>query len=216
MRVASGLSRSYLREDGNANFKRSANRLFAKSFGCSLYRRKVNKTDEISSAKKIAQLACLTAMALTIFVLEMQIPPLVPIPGIKLGLANIITIFAMYRYKARDVMAVVFVRIFLGSIFGGGMMAFIYSFAGSTLCLIGMIPLHKILPMKFIWLCSVIGAVLHNIGQFCVALAVMGTAIIAYLPFLIVSGMITGTFTGLCAQILVHKFKKILKKGGRL
>lgn len=88
------------------------------------------------------------------------------------------------------------------------MLAFLYSLAGSTLCLFAMLPLHKILPRNCIWLCSMAGAVFHNIGQFCVAFLIMGSAILAYLPFLIVSGFITGLFTGLCSQILVQKLEK--------
>ncbi len=213
MRVASGVSRSYLREDGNVKFKRSANRLSAKSFSRAIRKRRVVENRQ-STTKTIAQLGVLTAVALTIFVVELQIPPLIPIPGIKLGLANIITMYAIYYYRPKEVMAIVFTRIFLGSIFGGNLSALMYSFSGSTLCLLGMLPLRRVLPKKFIWLNSMMGAVLHNIGQFCVALAVMGTAIIAYLPFLMFSGFITGIFTGLCAQILVFKLnrKKIEKE----
>ena len=105
-------------------------------------------------------------------------------------------------------MGIVFTRIFLGAIFGGNVSALMYSFAGSTLCLLGMLPLRKVLPKKFIWLNSMIGAVLHNAGQFCVALMIMGKAIVAYLPFLMVSGFITGFFTGMCAQILVFKLNR--------
>lgn len=207
MRSTSGLSRSHLREYGQPYFKSSTYRMSAKSLSRALRKRKVAERGQ-STTKTIAQLGVLTAMALTIFVVEMQIPPLVPIPGIKLGLANIITMYAIYYYRPREVMGIVFTRIFLGAIFGGNLSALMYSFAGSTLCLLGMLPLHKVLPKKFIWLNSMIGAVLHNVGQFCVALLVMGEAIIAYLPFLMVSGFITGIFTGLCAQILVFKLNK--------
>lgn len=161
-----------------------------------------------STTKTLAQLGVLTAVALTIFVVELQVPPLVPIPGIKLGLANIITMYAIYYYRPREVMGIVFAKNFLGAIFGGNVSALMYSFAGSTLCLLGMLPLHKVLPKKFIWLNSMIGATLHNTGQFCVALFIMGNAIVTYLPILMLSGFITGLFTGMCAQILVFKLNK--------
>ena len=80
-------------------------------------------------AKKLTELAMLTSLALIIFIVELQIPNPIPLPGIKLGLANIITVYAVYRYKAREVLLVVLCRTILGSIFGGNMMALLYSLA---------------------------------------------------------------------------------------
>ena len=75
-----------------------------------------------------------------------------------------------------------------------------------SLCLIGMLFLRKIIDENHIWICSVMGAVLHNIGQIIVAAAVMKTtSVISYLPFLLVSVCIAGEFTGMCAQILITK-----------
>ena len=81
------------------------------------------------NVKKLTELAILTALALIIFVIELQIPNPVPIPGVKLGLANIITVFAVYHYRASEVALIVFTRVFLGSFFGGNMMALMYSMA---------------------------------------------------------------------------------------
>ena len=107
----------------------------------------------------------LTGIALIIFVIELQIPNPFPIPGIKLGLANIMTVYAVYRYRAAEVMMIVFCRIFLAAVFSGNMMALVYSFAGSVLCLTGMLLLRKVIDKNHIWLASVFGAALHNIGQ---------------------------------------------------
>lgn len=161
------------------------------------------------NVRKLTQLAMLTGVALIIFVIELQIPNPFPIPGIKLGLANIITIYAVYRFRAGEVMMIVFCRIFLAAIFGGNMMALVYSFAGSALCLAGMLFLRKIIDKNHIWLASVFGAVLHNIGQIAVAVLVMGTGILVYLPFLLVSGCLAGAFTGMCAQYVVKRIKGI-------
>lgn len=90
----------------------------------------------------------LTGVALIIFIVELQIPNPFPIPGIKLGLANIITVYALYNYRAGEVMMIVFVRIFLAAVFGGNMMALLYSFAGSVLCLAGMLLLKRIIDGK--------------------------------------------------------------------
>lgn len=119
--------------------------------------------------KRLTELALLTALALIIFVIELQIPNPVPVPGVKLGLANIITVFAVYHYRAREVFLIVFVRILLSSFFSGNMMALMYSMAGGILCLVGMVWLKRIISERYIWLCSVLGAVLHNIGQITVA-----------------------------------------------
>lgn len=125
-------------------------------------------------AKKLTQLAMLTGLALIIFVVELQIPNPFPIPGIKLGLANIITVYALYNYRAGEVMMIVFSRIFLAAVFGGNMIALLYSFFGSVLCLIGMLLLKRIIDEKHIWIASVFGAILHNIGQIAVAAVING------------------------------------------
>lgn len=156
-------------------------------------------------ARKLPELALLTALALIILVIELQIPNPIPIPGVKLGLANIITVFAVYHYQAGEVVLIVFARIFLGSFFSGNMMTLMYSMAGACLCLIGMLGLKHILAERYIWICSVLGAVLHNIGQITVACLIAGWGLLAYLPFLLVSGCVAGAFTGLCAQVIVKR-----------
>ena len=87
----------------------------------------------------------LTGVALIIFVIELQIPNPFPIPGVKLGLANIITVYAVYRYRAKEVMMIVFCRIVLAAVFSGNMRALAYSYAGSILCLLGMFLVRKII-----------------------------------------------------------------------
>ena len=159
--------------------------------------------------KRIGELALLTALALIIFVVELQLPSLTPIPGIKLGLANIVTVFAVYRYRAGEAALVLLARIILGSLFSGNMMAIMYSLAGGALCLLVMLLLKKVIPVKHMWLCSVFGAVLHNTGQVAVACAVTGTVwIVWYLPVLVLSGCVAGAFTGLCAQLVVSRLYK--------
>lgn len=157
-------------------------------------------------AKRIAELGVLTAAALIIFIIESFIPYPFPIPGIKLGLANIITVYMVYRYREYEAVSVVIVRILLGSVFGGNFMALIYSISGSFLCLLGMLLLKKVIDEKHLWLASVFGAVLHNTGQIIAAIILLQTtAIIAYYPFLLVAGCLSGAFTGLCAQIVVNR-----------
>lgn len=158
--------------------------------------------------RRLAELSVLTAVSLIIFIVELQIPNPFPIPGIKLGLANIITIFAVYRYKAYEVAMIVTVRLLLGSIFSGNITALIYSASGAFLCLLGMLLLKKIIDERHLWIASIFGAVLHNTGQIIAAIAVMQTVqIIAYYPFLLVSGCLAGLFTGLCAQLVMPRIR---------
>ena len=81
--------------------------------------------------KKLTKLSLLTSVALIIFVVELQIPQIVPINGVKLGLANIITVYAMYKYTPKETAMIIFVRVLLGSLFGGNMMSFAFSFTGA-------------------------------------------------------------------------------------
>ena len=158
--------------------------------------------------KRITTMALLTAVALILFTVEAQIPAPVPIPGVKLGLANIITVYAMFALGPRDTLCILLVRVFLGSVFSGAMITFLYSMGGGMLCYLVMLPLRKILTGKQIWVCGVIGAVVHNIGQTLVAAAVFRSfAVAVYLPLLMLSGIVTGLFTGLAAQFLLHRLK---------
>ena len=163
-----------------------------------------------SATVRLTRLALLTAFALIIFVIELQIPNPVPIPGMKLGLANIITVYAMYHYRLGETFSVVIIRILLGSILAGGVSALIFSLSGGVLCLLAMALLRRIIDEDHIWVSSIVGAVFHNLGQTAAAVAVMGTwAVISYLPFLMVSGCIAGAFTGLCAQLVIKKMKRV-------
>lgn len=160
-------------------------------------------------ARRLTELALLTAAALIIFIVELQIPNPFPIPGIKLGLANIITVYAVYRYRPYEVAMIVTVRLLLGAVFSGNLTALIYSAAGSLLCLIGILLLKKIVDERHIWMASALGAVLHNTGQMAAAMIVMRTPqLIAYYPFLLVSGCLAGAFTGLCAGLIIRRFTK--------
>ncbi|MBQ3264228.1 MAG: Gx transporter family protein [Ruminococcus sp.] len=158
--------------------------------------------------KRLTKLGVLTAVSLIIFVIELQIPNPFPIPGIKLGLANIITVYAVYHYKAHEAAAVVTVRLLLGAVFSGNFMALLYSASGAFLCLIGMLLLRRVIDEKHLWTASVFGAVLHNTGQMAAALLVTRTVqLLLYYPFLIVSGCLAGAFTGLCAQLVTARLK---------
>ena len=164
------------------------------------------------NVKKITQMAMLTAIALTIFMIEAQIPALVPIPGVKLGLANIVTVFAVFALGPREASMILFVRIFLGAVFAGNFSTILYSGAGGLLAILVTIGLRKLLTHQQLWVAGAIGAIFHSIGQMAVAVAVTGTpGILVYLPMMIACSIITGLFTGLCAQLLLNRGKNLWK-----
>lgn len=167
------------------------------------------------NVKKLTRLSLLSAIALTIFMVEAQIPALLPIPGVKLGLANIVTVFTVFALGPREGAAVLFVRVFLGAVFSGNFSTIFYSAAGGV-CAIGItIALRKVLTNKQLWVAGCLGAVAHSIGQMAMAIALTATpGLIVYLPMMIAISIITGLFTGLCAQFLVSRgnlWKTILK-----
>ena len=156
--------------------------------------------------KKLTLMALLTAIALTIFMIEAQIPPVVPLPGVKLGLANIITVFAVFALGPKEAASILFCRIFLGAVFAGNFSTIFYSAAGGTLAILATILLRKVLTNKQLWVAGAIGAVAHSVGQVGMAILITGTpGIIVYLPPLICISIVTGCFTGLCAQFLVNR-----------
>ncbi len=158
------------------------------------------------SAEKIAKTGLLTALALIIYVIEAQIPPLVPIPGVKMGLANIITVYAVFRLSPKEALMILLARIFLGSVFAGSAMSFAFSLAGGLCCILVMLLLRRIFSLDQIWVCSVFGAMAHNFGQMAAALAVYRTAgLLIYLPALLLFGIIAGAFTGLAAQYVIKR-----------
>lgn len=156
--------------------------------------------------KKLTLLSLLSAIALTIFMVEAQIPALVPIPGIKLGLANIVTVFTVFAIGAKEGAAVLFVRVFLGAVFAGNFSTILYSGAGGLCAILTTIGAKHILTKKQLWIAGVLGAIAHSIGQMAMAVAITQTlGLVAYLPVMIAVGILTGAFTGLCAQFLVER-----------
>ena len=157
---------------------------------------------------RLTLLSLLTAAALIVFVIEQQIPNPLPIPGAKLGLANIFTVYAVFRFSPQETLGLVLTRILLGSLFGGTFLspAMIFSLSGGLLCLGGMLLLRRVLDERHIWLGSVYGALLHNTGQTIAAVFVMRTtAVIWYFPFLAAIGCAAGAFTGLTAQLIIDR-----------
>ncbi len=167
-------------------------------------------TQPIKGTRRLTRLALLTAIALTIFMVEAQIPSPIAIPGVKLGLANIVTVWVMFTFGAKDAALVLMARIFLGAVFAGNMSTILYSAGGGFLAWCALWLMSRVLDRKQLWLTSPVSGVLHNIGQLAVAAGVMKTTVVfAYLPYLLIAGVAAGTFTGFCAQFLSNRLEKI-------
>lgn len=156
--------------------------------------------------RKLTRCALLSGIALTIFVLEAQIPAFLPIPGFKLGLSNVVTLYALCALGGKEAAAIVFVRILLGNLVTGQVMALLYAFAGGILSFLTMAFALRALPKNQIWVAGILGGIAHNIGQMAVAVALTETpALLYYLPVLLLCALLTGAFTGLTAQLLCKR-----------
>jgi heptaprenyl diphosphate synthase len=157
--------------------------------------------------KKLTVLALTIAVAMILSYLESMIPAFVAIPGIKMGLANIAVVFALYKLGWKEATGVSLLRVVLVSLLFGHLASFFYSFAGAVLSLLGMILLKKTGRFSEV-AASVTGGVLHNIGQIAMACILLETDVVRfYLPFLILSGTLAGVVIGVAAAILVRRVK---------
>ena len=162
--------------------------------------------------KKLVFMALLTAISLGIWVVEAQIPAPVPVPGVKLGLANIITLAAMALLGRKEAVLVLVGRIVLGSLFAGSFSAILFSLAGGLLAWGIMALTLGFFEEKQLWIVSVFGALGHNAGQLLAAVAVTKTpSLLWYGPALLASGIVTGAFTGLAAVYLVKAVKHYIR-----
>ena len=156
--------------------------------------------------RRLTACAILSAVALTIFVLEAQIPVPLPVPGLKLGLSNVVTVFALAVLGWREALAIVLVRILLGNLVTGQASAILYALAGGLLSFAAMVLLRRVLKPGQLWLCGVFGGIMHNIGQMAVAVAITRTVgLLLYLPVLLLCGVATGALTGVCGQLLAKR-----------
>ena len=143
--------------------------------------------------RKLALMAMFTAASLIVFVIEAQIPAPIPVPGVKLGLANIITLIAMVMLGRRE----------------AGLILLIFSIAGGALAYAVMCLTLKPFSGKLLWVVSVLGAIAHNLGQLIAAIIITKTSsLMLYAPVLLASAVVTGAFTGLAAMYLTQRLDK--------
>lgn len=159
--------------------------------------------------KRITFLGLVSAVALMLSYVEMLLPPIYEaVPGIKVGLPNIVILFVLYRYGLREAAAVSLVRMLLSTLLFGNPVMLIYSIAGAFLSIISMWLLKKADAFSEIGV-SVVGGVMHNLGQILVAMVMLDTAEIGYYMFVLaVSGTLAGIFIGLCGGFLLKRINK--------
>lgn len=160
--------------------------------------------------KKMVTLSALIAVAMILSYVESLVPAFVAVPGVKMGLSNIATVFVLYALGWPYAICVSVVRVFLSALLFGNFVSLIYSISGAALALIAMILLKKANLFSSIGI-SVAGGVCHNAGQIIAACIVMENAAISlYIIPLIISGTISGVLIGIAAGMLVERIKKYL------
>ncbi|WP_398506826.1 Gx transporter family protein [Thermoanaerobacterium thermosaccharolyticum] len=161
------------------------------------------------SAKKIVYISMLVSQALVLNIIESFIPVPIPVPGIKIGLANIVTLVTILMFGFKDSLIVVVLRTLLAQLLVGNITAFLFSVSGGILSACIMYIVYKRYSRYFSLVgVSVFGSVAHNVGQLFVASIVINNFLIfSYLPVLMISGIIMGIFTGLVANF----FRKYIK-----
>lgn len=160
-------------------------------------------------AKKTAYMGMLTALAFVFSYIEFLLPIHLGVPGIKLGLANLVVMVTLYTMGVKEAVTLSFVRILLTGFTFGNLSTMIYSFAGGMLSLAIMI-LVKRWNLFSVTGVSVLGGVFHNLGQIIAAIFVVETmGLLYYLPVLILSGTITGILIGVLSSILIRHLTKM-------
>ena len=161
-----------------------------------------------SKTKKVAFLGLFISLAMILAYVESQIPVFTAMYGVKVGLPNIVMVLLLYKVGAKETVTVSIIRILLISMLFGSVQSLTFSIAGAVLSLLGMILLKRTNLFSCITV-SIVGGILHNIGQIIAACLWTGTAEIAYyLPVLLISGILAGAVIGIIAGILVKRLEK--------
>lgn len=164
-----------------------------------------------SSTKRLTSLALMTTFAIILSYVESRIPTFVAIPGVKVGLANIVVILALYTQTLKEAIIISGVRVFAVSLLFSNPVSMIYSISGAFLSLFTMFLLKRLTPLRTVTV-SVLGGVTHNVGQIAVASVILETNVLSYyLPFLILSGTVAGIAVGVAAAVLIKRLEKFFK-----
>lgn len=159
--------------------------------------------------KKVAMLGLTIALAMIMSYIEALVPLSFAVPGIKMGLANIVIIFVLYKIGTKEAILVSLIRVILVSLLFSNVMAMAYSISGAVLSLGIMWVLKKTDKFSVIGV-SIAGGIMHNVGQIIMAVILLGTEQIAlYLPVLIITGTATGVVIGIVSGLVINRFKNI-------
>ena len=160
---------------------------------------------------KLVTTALIAALSLGVYAIESAIPPLVAVPGVKLGLANAVTLAGLYILGRGCTFWALFIRIAVSSLLFAHPVSFLFSISGGLVSYGVMSLLMPFFDDDSIWALSVFGAFGHNIGQIAVAIILTKQLAVAYyFLVLVISSVVCGVFTGLCAMYAVKKLKKII------
>ena len=161
--------------------------------------------------RKIARMGLLVALAMILSYVESLIPAFVAVPGVKVGLANIVVIFALYTLGPVEALTVSLLRVILSSFLFGSVLSLLFSLSGALLSLGGMIVMKKLKIFSTL-VVSVTGGVLHNVGQILVACLVLETDVLLYyLPVLILSGVVTGAVIGIIGSLVIKRLENNIR-----
>lgn len=157
----------------------------------------------------------LTAVAMLLSYLESLVPPLVAIPGVKVGFSNIATVLTLYTLGIPSAIAVSLVRVSLSALLFGNVQVFFFSLMGAVFALVTMSLMKLFTPFSEIGV-SVAGGVMHNAGQIVAAVIVMeNSAIASFLPPLIITGTLAGVVVGIVSALLVKRLSSVIAKSTR-
>ena len=158
-----------------------------------------------SQGRKTAFLAISVTLGLILSYVEALIPVFAGVPGMKIGLSNILVVFLLYKYGTIEALTVNVLRIIIAGILFGNPFSIVYSLAGAFLSMAGMVTLKKT-DVLSVYGVSMAGGMLHNMGQiFVAAFIVENYHIYLYLPVLIVTGCVTGLFVGFIGVVLIKR-----------
>ena len=156
---------------------------------------------------RIAKTGMLLSISLVLSYLEMVLPVMVAVPGVKIGLANIITMLLLYRTDVKTTLTFTCVRVLLAGILFAGVSGIIYSLAGGVCCVLVMSLLKRV-PIFSVLGVSMAGAIAHNMGQIVIAIIVMENIhIVYYLPVLCISGVISGLLVGYLTFVIMRRYR---------
>lgn len=158
--------------------------------------------------KQITQLGLLLSVSLVLGYLESLLPVMVAVPGVKLGLANIVTMLVLYHMGGKQAFFIMLFRVVIAGFLYSGIAGIVYGLVGGVCCIVVMAFLKRISVFSVLGV-SMTGAVFHNVGQILVAVIVMeNTGVIYYLPVLCISGILSGLIVGYLSHLLTKWYNQ--------